>query len=292
MGPHLRSLPPKDAFSLACLPAIGQAHVLALLPDDPGELGAGLARLGAQLGRVQDFYDAIGGLPGYQLQCLQLLAGQADAAAEPPPPLDYLVPAGLDVTAPAQREEVAAATAAGLAALPFMAEIYPLGGAGDRLGLCCEQTGESLPTAVLRYCGRSLLENLVRDLQVRVRGAPCGGWGGGARQGARACMTHGVMSPPRRAPCQAREYLYWKVHGVQHTTPLALMTSAAKGNHWRVRQLLEAGGWYGRGRDAYRLFQQPLVPVVAAADGGWLLTDYFEVGAHCGARGQSKARAA
>lgn len=43
-----------------------------------------------------------------------------------------------------------------------MAEIYPVGGAGDRLGLVDEETGESLPTAVLPYCGRSLLEGLVR----------------------------------------------------------------------------------------------------------------------------------
>jgi hypothetical protein len=127
-----------------------------------------------------------------------------------------------------------AATAAGLEAQPLLAEIYPLGGAGDRLGLCCEDTGDSLPTAVLSYCGRSLLETLVRDLQ-------------------------------------AREYLHFRLHGAQHTTPVAVMTSAAKGNHWRVQALFEACGWFGRGAGAFRLFQQPLVPMVAAEDGAWLL---------------------
>ena len=39
-------------------------------------------------------------------------------------------------------------------------------GAGDRLGLKCEVTGASIPTAMLPYCGRTLLEGLVRDLQV------------------------------------------------------------------------------------------------------------------------------
>lgn len=39
-------------------------------------------------------------------------------------------------------------------------------GAGDRLGLIDEETGESVPTAVLPYCGRTLLEGLLRDLQV------------------------------------------------------------------------------------------------------------------------------
>lgn len=47
-----------------------------------------------------------------------------------------------------------------------MGEIYPIGGAGDRLGLMDSDTGESLPAALLPYCGRSLLEGLIRDLQV------------------------------------------------------------------------------------------------------------------------------
>ena len=57
-----------------------------------------------------------------------------------------------------------------------------------------------------------------------------------------------VCSPstcPPPAP-QAREYLYWRLHGTQLTTPVAVMTSAAKGNHWRVRQLFEQGDWFGR----------------------------------------------
>jgi hypothetical protein len=38
----------------------------------------------------------------------------------------------------------------------------------------------------------------------------------------------------------------------QHTTPVAIMTSAAKGNHQRVAALLERAGWFGRGRDSFR----------------------------------------
>lgn len=41
-------------------------------------------------------------------------------------------------------------------------------GAGDRLGLKCDITGKSVPTAMLPYCGRTLLEGLVRDLQVNI----------------------------------------------------------------------------------------------------------------------------
>lgn len=51
-----------------------------------------------------------------------------------------------------------------------MAEMYPLGGAGDRLGLVDAVTGEPLPVAMLQYCGRTLLEGLIRDLQVRGAG--------------------------------------------------------------------------------------------------------------------------
>ena len=56
-------------------------------------------------------------------------------------------------------------------------------GAGDRLGLCDELTGESLPAGMLQYCGRTMIHGLLRDLQAReylyysitgqqVRGAP------------------------------------------------------------------------------------------------------------------------
>lgn len=50
--------------------------------------------------------------------------------------------------------------------MPNLGEIYPLGGSADRLGLVDPDTGECLPAAMLPYCGRTLLEGLVRDLQV------------------------------------------------------------------------------------------------------------------------------
>ncbi|PSC72756.1 nucleotide-diphospho-sugar transferase [Micractinium conductrix] len=276
---ELRDLPPKQAFCLAALPALHQAHVLSLVPTSLPVTQA-LEKLGAALARVEDFYDSIGGLAGYQAQCLALISQQREQGLARPPhgaatgssssstssmeslastdpawpegfspaapgssaaaDTEYLIPVGLDLDSPCQAGAAAAAVAAGIDALPHMAEIYPLGGAGDRLGLRCERTGESLPTAVLQYCGRSLLENLLRDLQ-------------------------------------AREYLHWQLRGVQHTTPIAIMTSAAKGNHWRVAQLFDEAGWFGRGASSFRLFQQPLVPMVGAEDGRWLLQRPLEV---------------
>jgi hypothetical protein len=50
--------------------------------------------------------------------------------------------------------------------LPDLGEIYPLGGSADRLDLVDPNTGECLPAAMLPFCGRTLLEGLIRDLQV------------------------------------------------------------------------------------------------------------------------------
>ena len=147
-----------------------------------------LANLADSLLRVDNFYDSLGGLAGYQLTCLRLCEAAAlgpclpsarspspttpspshsssiPSPASQPSEVKLHMPLGVDLA----HDVVAARRAAanGLTALPYMAEIYPLGGAGDRLGLKCEVSGDCLPTAMLCYCGRTLLEGLVRDLQV------------------------------------------------------------------------------------------------------------------------------
>lgn len=62
---------------------------------------------------------------------------------------------------------------------------------------------------------------------------------------------------------QAREHLHWRLTGRQETTPVAIMTSAAKGNHGRVLGLLAAHAWFGRGRDSFR--QGSLAPPRSSA---------------------------
>ena len=71
---------------------------------------------------------------------------------------------------------------------------------------------------MLPYCGRTMLEALMRDLQ-------------------------------------AREFLYYKLTGRQLTTPVAIMTSDAKGNNHRMLGLMESLRWFGRGKDAFMLFR-------------------------------------
>ncbi|KAI8474308.1 MAG: hypothetical protein J3K34DRAFT_465788 [Monoraphidium minutum] len=283
LWPALAALPPAQRFALLALPAAGQRHVLSLPPPGGGGPAAWaphLRRLAGALERVEAFYDSMGGILGYQLKSLQLIAansaeaaaaaannaagsaacGAAAAAARPggadalaafegaPPPeahsapraggaaeVRYHVPPALDLAGEGGRRVGVRAAAAGIQALPFLAEILPVGGAGDRLGLKDEATGESLPAAMLPYTGRPMLEVLLRDLQ-------------------------------------AREYLYWQLTGRQLTTPVAVMTSDAKGNHGRITALLERAGWFGRDPSSFRLFRQPLVPVISSEDGRWLMT--------------------
>lgn len=215
-----------------------------------------LLKLVNTLSKLEKFYNCIGGIIGYQVSVLELI--KASALQRSVPPLQratnghctadekcFYVPVGPDLSE--DLAYAAKAAAWGLQGLPQMGEIYPLGGAGDRLGLVDDVTGECLPVAMLPYNGRTLLEGLIRDLQ-------------------------------------AREYLHFRVFGEQQLTPVAIMTSAAKRNHGRVLELCEKLGWFGRGRENFKIFEQPLVPTVAAANGRWLtrepLTAVLKPGGH------------
>ncbi|XVF24165.1 hypothetical protein REPUB_Repub13aG0103800 [Reevesia pubescens] len=199
------------------------------------------------LGEIEKFYDCIGGIIGYQIMVLELLAesslemqttNQSQRVHESMECLFLEIhpPTGCDLS---QNPEYASQAALwGIEGLPDLGEIYPLGGSADRLGLVDPDTGECLPAAMLPYCGRTLLEGLIRDLQ-------------------------------------AREFLYFKLYGKQCITPVAIMTSSAKNNHQHITSLCERLGWFGRGRSSFQLFEQPLVPAVSAEDGQWLVRKPF-----------------
>ena len=140
---------------------------------------------------TEEFYGNIGGIAGYQAAVLQrvltLLAPNtsASSSANPTTPSTdpdsdvivykgrefravqtrVLIPEGLNIEACPDQARVAALR--GVLGLHEMGEIYPLGGAGDRLGHRCAETGVPLPVAALIYGGRPLLEWLVRDIQGR-----------------------------------------------------------------------------------------------------------------------------
>eukprot|EP00798_Chlamydomonas_sp_ICE-L_P025555 gene25555-11203_t len=202
-----------------------------------------LDKLASILQRVESFYDGIGGIVGYHAKSLQLIAASSEPGGFSDYPTEQQkgesklhVPKAVDLTGEQGMERAQQAVAQGIRAMPYMAEVYPVGGAGDRLGLCCDVTGECLPAAMLKYCGRTMLEGLIRDLQ-------------------------------------GREFLYYKLTGTQLTTPVAIMTSDAKGNHSHIQSLLDEMDWFGRGKDSFKLFRQPLVPVISVEDGRWLLAD-------------------
>jgi hypothetical protein len=83
--------------------------------------------------------------------------------------------------------------------------IHLAAGAGDRLGLRDEATGECLPSAMLPYCGRTMLEALVRDLQARehlywhLTGEP--GWGAAAHVDTTQACTWILPRPAAAAAC-------------------------------------------------------------------------------------------
>ncbi|MQL69230.1 hypothetical protein Taro_001480 [Colocasia esculenta] len=284
-----------EVFLLKCVVAAGQGHVLvsemegdgwevrtegsalksafyvlAEMVENWGSDGNGIGgandRVGIvalngllkTLGEIEQFYDCIGGIVGYQIMILGLLSS---SAMEGQPKswsrhldrsmkyevMEFHIPNGLNLSA--KTECASQAALWGIVGLPDLGEIYPLGGSGDRLGLVDSETGECLPAAMLLYCGRTLLEGLIRDLQiVKIISAPL---------------------------IQAREFLYFKLYEKQCITPVAIMTSSAKNNHMRITTLCKNLQWFGRGQQNFQLFEQPLVPVVAAEDGQWLISKPF-----------------
>ncbi|CAN6587679.1 unnamed protein product [Malus baccata var. baccata] len=206
-----------------------------------------LKKLLKNLGEIEQFYNCIGGIIGYQITVLEILAQSrvemqtanwAKSIQEQMECqfLEIHAPSGLDLSQNAEYASQAAIW--GIQGLPDLGEIYPLGGSADRLGLVDPETGECLPAAMLPYCGRTLLEGLIRDLQ-------------------------------------AREFLYFKIYGKQCITPVAIMTSSAKNNHEHITSLCEKLEWFRRGRSSFQLFEQPLVPAIGAENGQWIITKPF-----------------
>ena len=230
--PHLsamiESLNPSCAFALKSLLSLGQGPLVFQGFDKLENPSRALASLLETLLDVERLYEPIGGIVGYHLAILKLLR-----IPTPPPhqeKIRYLRPAGhpFDILTPAVRQAIRW----GIETLPWIAEIYPVGGAGDRLSLA-DAEGRPLPAAELRFEGRTLLEGLIRDLQ-------------------------------------AREYLYFKLTGKKIVTPIVLMTSHEKENHAHVVAICESRGWFGRPRESFFLFTQPLVPVLTKT-GEWSL---------------------
>lgn len=181
-----------------------------------------------QLLSIEKFYSSIGGIVGYQARIQELLEGKKMAKGAK---VSYSPPEGIDISE--ETSEVRRSIIDGIRLLPLMAEIYPLGGAADRLRLFDEKTGAPLPAARLPFLGKTLLEGLIADLQ-------------------------------------SREYLHYKLFKKQVTTPIAMMTSEEKNNDTHIREICEEMSWFGRSKESFKFFCQPMVPTINR-EGSWCL---------------------
>jgi UTP---glucose-1-phosphate uridylyltransferase len=195
-----------------------------------------------KLGEVENFFNTIGGIAGYQLQFVKRL--NAKSASDPLKSISLLKPVGTDILHD-DPNLIRIRERWGIEHMAEMAEIYPIGGAGDRLNLK-DKEGNSLPAAMLPFCGRTLLEGLIRDLQ-------------------------------------GREYLYYKLFNKQLILPLAIMTSHEKNNDMQIRELFKEHDWFGRPEERFAFFIQPLVPMITV-EGNWAmqgpLKPFFKPGGH------------
>lgn len=221
-------------YLIKALLAIGQAELLSNVNDSVLLHSEQMQLLVQALSSLERNYSEIGGVVGYHLTTLKLIRNkQIEPELEPLlKGVSYHQPVSIDISQDAQPASVADAVEWGIEGLGKVAEIYPVGGAGDRLDLHDEKTGEALPAAELPFCGRSLLEGLMRDLQ-------------------------------------AREYLHYKKTGKRILTPVAMMTSQEKNNRTHIEKICEANHWFGRPKKLFRFFDQPLVPMVDSC-GHWV----------------------
>lgn len=189
---------------------------------------------------VEEFYREIGGIIGYHLTCLELLAkkgGEVRAGK-------FYPPKALDISE--ETDFTRDAVICGIRCLDQMAEIYPLGGAADRLSLSKEEPSTFQIAATLEFCGKTLLEHLIEDLQ-------------------------------------AREFLHYKLFAKQICIPVILMTSDEKGGSFQVQTMFKEKNWFGRRQEDFFFFSQPLVPTMDN-EGRWCAIGpgqlFFKPGGH------------
>lgn len=225
----LKALTPESEFAMKSIIAIGQAPSILNVSDFSEDLFKKLVLLLEQLLDIEIFYHYLGGIIGYHFNVLTLILNHLEPHAPAVDSTHYTNPEGLYLGD--DNPEVRQAVRWGIESLKHIAVIYPVGGAGDRLDLRDEKTGNLLPAALLPFLGRTLLEGMLRDLQ-------------------------------------AQEYLCAKLFGKQYLTPIAIMTSIEKNNHIHILNICKMSNWFGRPSESFHFFIQPSVPVITI-EGYW-----------------------
>lgn len=232
LDPFLKGSTLEEEYAIKSIIVIDQAPIVFNMKHAGSDKADRLKNLLIRLIEIENFYQQIGGIIGYHLTVLQLILTTEKSSSLKKTEINYLPPEGLYVDH--DNAEVRQCIRWGIENLNQIAEIYPIGGAGDRLNLMDEVTGKPQPAAMLPFMGRSLLEGLIRDLQ-------------------------------------ALEYLYYKLYNKQLHTPIAMMTSEEKDNHGQVYEIVKSHGWFGRSPGNYHFFMQPLVPVITI-EGNWSMS--------------------
>lgn len=199
-----------------------------------------IKNLAKELKKMHEFYKDIGGIIGYNQVVADLLSDKKssdDYTIKPPPLKDIRI----------KTSDVDKAIFEGIKRQGEIAEIYPIGGAADRLDLHDDKTGKKYPAARLDFLHHSLLEWLIRDLM-------------------------------------AREYLHYKLFGKKVKTPIILMTSHEKENEKEVRRIVEEHAWFGRSHDLITVLTQPQVPMFNE-EGKWLVDSNNELQTKPGGHG-------
>jgi UTP---glucose-1-phosphate uridylyltransferase len=227
----VQSLSLLEHYLVKSLVVIHQAERCFAFPDaEVQNHERALMNMLSELKEVEAFYSEMGGVIGYHLMSMSLLADQ-DTGRQLEAKETYFPPFGVDLTQDSL--DLRKKIIDGIASQKFMAELYPVGGAADRLNLQDEQTHTDLPAARLEFLGYTLLEWMIRDLQ-------------------------------------AREYVHFKLFHEQVTTPIALMTSPEKNNNYLVQEIVREKRFFGRSPELFMFFFQPLVPTFTK-EGAWCL---------------------
>jgi len=229
-----------ESYLIKSLISIGQGPTVLSSVELLDDVDEKIQDLVSNLKELEKFYSTLGGVIGYHFNFLKLMGCQKDSeesSFQEPPMCDFTSDTAL-------RRDYAAR---GLAVLPMLAEVYPIGGAGERLGLVDIATGEALPAAKLEFNGRNLLEGMVADLQ-------------------------------------AREYCYFREYGEQITVPIIMMTSQEKNNDSHIRQICSDNRWFGRPKDSFFFIKQPLTPIITAS-GEWALEGPLQLALKPGGHG-------
>lgn len=216
----------EEAYVLALTAALGQFHTLFDGFETLPEKTASLKQFVSTLVQMERFYQSMGGLLGYHETILRMLANPTVLPATD----QFLPPPSQDMRS--KSSQIWKVCYEGVRELPRVAYIFPIGGASDRLNLVDETTKEQLPAASLNFCGRTLFELLVRDVE-------------------------------------AQSYWHYSTFGKQIVCPIVLMTSSEKKNDQRIVAMGEKGKWFGHPSESFFRMVQPLVLLVDY-EGNWV----------------------